>query len=214
LARCKGVSFFYVPRSAWVHCHSPAAWPASQGFCLFLMSALSVQRYTPTPVVISEIHWDKKTEDVGLWLARAQRTVSPGPIAALLIAIENPIFPVLAGEDISVLVIDRRVHSIHDVVTVLVVVVWSPLRPHPCSFVRVDVVNRCRGEMMRVGWPAACKQFDLKTGEPKCSIPTPGQATLCNDIVVANDGTACLRFFCRPHPTPQARREGIRGLSA
>jgi sugar lactone lactonase YvrE len=30
----------------------------------------------------------------------------------------------------------------------------------------------------------------LKTGEPKGSIPTPGQATLCNDIVVASDGTA------------------------
>ena len=64
------------------------------------------------------------------------------------------------------------------------------------------------------GTATSLKQFDLKTGEPKCSIPTPGQATLCNDIVVANDGTACLRFFCRPHPTPQARREGIRGLSA
>jgi hypothetical protein len=58
------------------------------------------------------------------------------------------------------------------------------------------------------------KQFDPKTREPKGSIPTPGQATMRNDIVVANDGTACLGFFCRPHPTPQARREGIRGLSA
>ena len=36
------------------------------------------------------------------------------------------------------------------------------------------------------------KLFDLKTGEPKGSIPTPGQATLCNDIVVANDGTAYI----------------------
>jgi hypothetical protein len=34
------------------------------------------------------------------------------------------------------------------------------------------------------------KLFDLKTGEPKGSIATPGQATLCNDIVVANDGSA------------------------
>jgi hypothetical protein len=34
------------------------------------------------------------------------------------------------------------------------------------------------------------KLFDLKTGEAKGSIPTPGQATLCNDIVVASDGTA------------------------
>jgi sugar lactone lactonase YvrE len=38
--------------------------------------------------------------------------------------------------------------------------------------------------------PTAMKLFDLKTGEPKGSIPTPGQVTLCNDIVVANDGTA------------------------
>ena len=34
------------------------------------------------------------------------------------------------------------------------------------------------------------KLFDLKTGEAEGSIPTPGQATLCNDIVVASDGTA------------------------
>ena len=34
------------------------------------------------------------------------------------------------------------------------------------------------------------KLFDLKTGEPKGSIATPGTATLCNDIVAANDGTA------------------------
>jgi sugar lactone lactonase YvrE len=38
--------------------------------------------------------------------------------------------------------------------------------------------------------PTALKLFDLKTGEPKGSIVLPGQATLCNDIVVANDGTA------------------------
>jgi sugar lactone lactonase YvrE len=34
------------------------------------------------------------------------------------------------------------------------------------------------------------KLFDLKTGEPKASIPTPGSPTLCNDIVVASDGDA------------------------
>jgi sugar lactone lactonase YvrE len=34
------------------------------------------------------------------------------------------------------------------------------------------------------------KLFDLKTGEPKGSIPTPGSPTLCNDIVVASDGAA------------------------
>lgn len=40
------------------------------------------------------------------------------------------------------------------------------------------------------GTATSLKQFDLKTGEPKGSIPTPGQATLCDDIVAANDGTA------------------------
>jgi sugar lactone lactonase YvrE len=40
------------------------------------------------------------------------------------------------------------------------------------------------------GTATSLKLFDLKTGEPKGSIPTPGQATLCNDIAVANDGTA------------------------
>jgi sugar lactone lactonase YvrE len=38
--------------------------------------------------------------------------------------------------------------------------------------------------------PTSLKLFDLKSGEPKGSIPLPGKATLCNDIVVANDGTA------------------------
>lgn len=38
--------------------------------------------------------------------------------------------------------------------------------------------------------PTALKLFDLKTGEAKGSIPTPGTPTLCNDIVVASDGTA------------------------
>jgi hypothetical protein len=38
--------------------------------------------------------------------------------------------------------------------------------------------------------PTALKPFDLKTGVPKGSIPLPGQATLCNDVVVAGDGTA------------------------
>jgi sugar lactone lactonase YvrE len=36
------------------------------------------------------------------------------------------------------------------------------------------------------------KMFDLKTGEAKGSIPTPGSPTLCNDIVVASDGTAFI----------------------
>ncbi len=38
--------------------------------------------------------------------------------------------------------------------------------------------------------PTALKLFDLKTGEPKGSVALPGKATLCNDIVVAKDGTA------------------------
>ena len=40
------------------------------------------------------------------------------------------------------------------------------------------------------GTATSLKLFDLKTGEAKGSIPTPGSPTLCNDIVVANDGTA------------------------
>jgi hypothetical protein len=34
--------------------------------------------------------------------------------------------------------------------------------------------------------------FDLKTGEAKGSIATPGSPTLCNDIVVGADGTAYI----------------------
>lgn len=40
------------------------------------------------------------------------------------------------------------------------------------------------------GAATSLKLFDLKTGEAKGSIPTPGSPTLCNDIVVANDGSA------------------------
>ena len=43
------------------------------------------------------------------------------------------------------------------------------------------------------------KLFDLKTGEPKDSIATPGQATLCNDIVVASDGTAYVTDLFAGH---------------
>ena len=38
--------------------------------------------------------------------------------------------------------------------------------------------------------PTALKMFDLKTGEPKGSVPLPGKGTLCNDIAVASDGAA------------------------
>jgi sugar lactone lactonase YvrE len=40
------------------------------------------------------------------------------------------------------------------------------------------------------GTATSLKLFDLKTGEAKGSIPTPGSPTLCNDIVVGSDGTA------------------------
>jgi sugar lactone lactonase YvrE len=40
------------------------------------------------------------------------------------------------------------------------------------------------------GTATSLKLFDLKTGKAKGSIPTPGQPTLCNDIVTASDGTA------------------------
>ena len=40
------------------------------------------------------------------------------------------------------------------------------------------------------GTATSLKLFDLKTGEAKGSIPTPGSPTLCNDIVVASDGAA------------------------
>ncbi len=36
------------------------------------------------------------------------------------------------------------------------------------------------------------KLFDLKSGEAKGSLPLPGKTTLCNDIVVATDGTAYI----------------------
>jgi hypothetical protein len=42
------------------------------------------------------------------------------------------------------------------------------------------------------GTATSLKLFDLKTGEAKGSIATPGQPTLCNDIVVASDGTAYI----------------------
>jgi sugar lactone lactonase YvrE len=40
------------------------------------------------------------------------------------------------------------------------------------------------------GTVTSLKLSDLKTGEPKGSIPTPGSPTLCNDIVVGGDGAA------------------------
>ena len=49
------------------------------------------------------------------------------------------------------------------------------------------------------GTATSLKLFDLKTGEPRGSIATPGQATLCNDIVVASDGTAYITDLFAGH---------------
>jgi sugar lactone lactonase YvrE len=38
--------------------------------------------------------------------------------------------------------------------------------------------------------PTALKLYDLKTGEPKGSVPLPGKGPLCNDIAVGSDGAA------------------------
>jgi sugar lactone lactonase YvrE len=48
----------------------------------------------------------------------------------------------------------------------------------------------CSDKMGATGDPTAVKTFDLKTGAPKDSYALPGDRTLCNDIAVAEDGTA------------------------
>ena len=45
----------------------------------------------------------------------------------------------------------------------------------------------------------ALKLFDLKTGAAKGSVPAPGEATLCNDIVVGPDGAAYVTDSFNPH---------------
>lgn len=42
------------------------------------------------------------------------------------------------------------------------------------------------------GAPPAVKTFDLKTGASKGSYPLPGDTTFCNDIAVADNGTAYI----------------------
>lgn len=42
------------------------------------------------------------------------------------------------------------------------------------------------------GEAPAVKSFDLKTGAPKGSYPLPGDKPFCNDIAVADDGTAYI----------------------
>ncbi len=49
------------------------------------------------------------------------------------------------------------------------------------------------------GTATSLKLFDLKTGEAKGSIASPGKATLCNDIVVASDGAAYISDLFAGH---------------
>jgi sugar lactone lactonase YvrE len=56
------------------------------------------------------------------------------------------------------------------------------------------------GVVMKTGSkPVALKAFDLKTGAPKASYPLPGDHTLCNDAVVAKDGTVYVTDSFSPH---------------
>lgn len=56
------------------------------------------------------------------------------------------------------------------------------------------------GVVMKTGSkPVALKSFDLKTGAPKASYPLPGDHTLCNDAVVATDGTLYVTDSFNPH---------------
>ncbi|MBV8093870.1 MAG: hypothetical protein JO110_11650 [Acetobacteraceae bacterium] len=47
--------------------------------------------------------------------------------------------------------------------------------------------------------PVAVKAFDLGTGAAKGSWPLPGDKTLCNDMVVAKDGTVYVTDSFQPH---------------
>lgn len=48
----------------------------------------------------------------------------------------------------------------------------------------------CSNNLENKGEATSVKSFDLKTGAPKGSYPLTGADALCNDIAVANDGTA------------------------
>jgi streptogramin lyase len=48
----------------------------------------------------------------------------------------------------------------------------------------------CSNNLENKGEATAVKSFDLKTGAPKGSYKLPGEGPLCNDIAVADDGTA------------------------
>ena len=48
----------------------------------------------------------------------------------------------------------------------------------------------CSNNLENKGEATSVKAFDLKTGAPKGTYPLPGEGTLCNDVAVADDGTA------------------------
>jgi sugar lactone lactonase YvrE len=48
----------------------------------------------------------------------------------------------------------------------------------------------CSNNLEQKGEATSVKAFDLKSGEIKGTYPLPGQGPLCNDIAVADDGTA------------------------
>jgi sugar lactone lactonase YvrE len=50
----------------------------------------------------------------------------------------------------------------------------------------------CSNKFEATGEATAVKTFDLKTGAPKNSYPLPGAKALCNDIAIADDGTAYI----------------------
>lgn len=56
---------------------------------------------------------------------------------------------------------------------------------HKTLWVCSDKTDAGKGE-------AAVKSFDLKTAAPKGSYPLPGKGPFCNDIAVADDGTAYI----------------------
>jgi sugar lactone lactonase YvrE len=45
----------------------------------------------------------------------------------------------------------------------------------------------------------ALKSFDLKTGQPKGSVPLPGDKTFCNDLAIGPDGAAYVTDSFNPH---------------
>jgi sugar lactone lactonase YvrE len=50
----------------------------------------------------------------------------------------------------------------------------------------------CSNKFEATGEATAVKTFDLKTGAPKGSYTLPGAKALCNDIAIADDGTAYI----------------------